>query len=116
MTRPKKRAYRWGTYAEIWVAAYFMLQGYRILARRYRTPVGEIDLLVARKQLLVAVEVKARRSKPTGEEISHYQQQRIARAVEHYRLQFPRVLEYDVRMDAVWVRPFGRITHLANAF
>jgi putative endonuclease len=112
----RKKAHRWGHWAEAWVAAYFLLRGYRILARRYRTPVGEIDLLLARKQLLVAVEVKARRRAPTGEEISPTQRQRIARAVEYYQLQFPAVLGYDVRMDAVWVRPWGEITHLPNAW
>ena len=39
-----------------------MLKGYRILARRYRTPHGEIDIVARRQQLIAFVEVKARAS------------------------------------------------------
>jgi len=37
-------------------------QGFRILARRWRSPVGEIDIVARRRALLVFVEVKARDS------------------------------------------------------
>jgi putative endonuclease len=43
-------------------AAFLMAKGYRILARRFRTPYGEIDLVARRRNVLAFVEVKARAS------------------------------------------------------
>ena len=39
-----------------------MARGYRILARRFRTPHGEIDIVARRGGLIAFVEVKARAS------------------------------------------------------
>ena len=55
-------AFRTGLSAESRAAAYLMLKGYRILAKRFRTPHGEIDIVARRRHLLVFVEVKARAS------------------------------------------------------
>jgi len=41
---------------------YLRRKGYRIIAMRYRNHYGEIDMLAVRGNVLVAVEVKARRS------------------------------------------------------
>ena len=48
--------------AESRAAAYLMAKGYRILAKRFRTPYGEIDLVAKKRNLLAFVEVKARAS------------------------------------------------------
>jgi hypothetical protein len=53
-------AFRLGISAESRAAAYLVAKGFRILARRWRSPVGEIDIIARRRQLLVFVEVKAR--------------------------------------------------------
>jgi len=53
-------AFRTGLSAEARAAAYLMAKGYRILAKRFRTPVGEIDLVARRRNVVVFVEVKAR--------------------------------------------------------
>ena len=52
-------AFRTGLSAENRAAAYLMAKGYRILAKRYRTPYGEIDLVARRRNLVVFIEVKA---------------------------------------------------------
>ncbi len=49
-----------GLSAESRAAAYLIAKGYRILARRFRTPHGEIDIVARRRGLLAFVEVKAR--------------------------------------------------------
>ena len=51
---------RAGRIAEAAAAWHLRLHGYRILARRFATPVGEIDLVAQRRNLLVFVEVKRR--------------------------------------------------------
>ena len=53
-------AFRTGLSAETRAAAYLMAKGYRILAKRFRTPHGEIDLVAKRRNLIAFVEVKAR--------------------------------------------------------
>ena len=58
MTARRRRAYRFGLRAETVASLFLMLKGYRILARRYRTPAGEVDLFVKRGNLIAFVEVK----------------------------------------------------------
>src|SRR5882757_3129488 len=53
-------AFRTGLSAESCAAALLMAKGYRILAKRFKTPHGEIDLVAKKRNLLVFVEVKAR--------------------------------------------------------
>ena len=61
-TAGRQKAYRRGHRGERLAAAALMLKGYRILARRYRTKLGEIDLIARRGNLVLFVEVKARRT------------------------------------------------------
>ena len=58
----RQKAYRRGHRGEWLAAAALMLKGYRILARRHRTRFGEIDLIARRGDLVLFVEVKARRT------------------------------------------------------
>ena len=59
--RPERQiAFRTGISAESRAAAFLIAKGFRILARRWRSPVGEIDIIARRRSLLVFVEVKAR--------------------------------------------------------
>src|SRR5882757_9209973 len=53
-------AFRTGLSAETRAAAFLMAKGYRILAKRFRTPYGEIDLVARRRNLVAFIEVKAR--------------------------------------------------------
>jgi putative endonuclease len=59
--RPERQvAFRLGLTAESRAAAFLIAKGFRILARRWRSPLGEIDIVARRRHLLVFVEVKAR--------------------------------------------------------
>ena len=59
--RPERVAAHFtGLSAESRAAAYLMAKGYRIVARRFKTPVGEVDIVARRRDVLVFVEVKAR--------------------------------------------------------
>jgi putative endonuclease len=59
-SRVRKDRERSGRRAETAAALWLQLKGYRILERRARTPLGEIDLVAARKNMLIFVEVKSR--------------------------------------------------------
>ena len=63
--RSRQAAYRYGHVAEAAAALLLMAKGFRLLARRYKTPLGEIDLIAKRGKRIVFVEVKAR---PTFDE------------------------------------------------
>ncbi|HXF68970.1 MAG TPA: YraN family protein [Thermoflexus sp.] len=63
-SRPSRRSI--GAAAEAFVAAYLEAQGYRIQARNWRSPFGEIDLIVEGEGWLRFVEVRAKRSDRFG--------------------------------------------------
>ena len=71
-------AFRTGISAESRAAAYLMAKGYRILAKRFRTPHGEIDIVARRRNLIAFVEVKARATLDDAAfAVTQRQQQRI---------------------------------------
>jgi putative endonuclease len=88
-----------------------------VLAARYRTPVGEIDLVVRRGGLLVFAEVKARR---TFDEALYAlrpaQQERLVRAAAAYLGDHPAHGAHGVRFDLVAIRPWRPPRHLKDAW
>ena len=81
--------------------------GFRVLAERYRTPLGEIDLVLRRRSLLVFAEVKAR---GTFEEavyaLGARQQKRLAGAAAVFLRDHPAHAACSVRFDLIAVRPW----------
>src|ERR1700710_3272086 len=74
---PKRiAAFEHGISAESRASILLIAKGYRILARRYRSPAGEIDIVAKRRNALVFVEVKARASYDEAVEAVTEQQQR----------------------------------------
>ncbi len=112
----KKKSYLKGWWSEIWVALILWCQGYKILVRRFRCPVGEIDLIVRRGDQLVAVEVKNRSTlKSALESISVRQQRRIHQALQWYTARHVcSVTSY--RFDVVVLYQGLRWYHLKNAW
>ena len=72
----RRQAYRRGHRSEWLAAAALMVKGYRILARRHRTRFGEIDLIARRGDLVLIVEVKARRTLMEAMEAVRYESER----------------------------------------
>jgi putative endonuclease len=107
----------WGLWAERLAGWSLRLRGYRVLARRYRTPVGEIDLVVRRGRLVAFVEVKARAGlEPALAALGARQQARTRRAAEWFLLRHPRYAHCDLRFDLVTVQPWRLPRHLADAW
>jgi putative endonuclease len=108
-------AFRFGLSAESRGAALLVAKGYRILARRFRTPVGEIDIVARRRGVLIFVEVKARENfADAAEAIGRRQQSRIIAAAELWLATHPQDTQCDMRFDVVLVVP-GRIPHHLQA-
>jgi putative endonuclease len=62
VSEKRVRAYRHGLFAETIAALLLRLKGHRIIARRYKTPVDEIDLVALKGKRLAFVEVKQRKT------------------------------------------------------
>ena len=63
MRAARVSAYRHGVFAETLAALLLRLKGYAIVARRYKTPVGEIDLVALKGRRLAFIEVKRRKTR-----------------------------------------------------
>jgi len=116
--RPERQvAFRTGISAESRAAAFLIAKGFRILARRFRTPVGEIDIVARRRKLLVFVEVKARENLDDAAwSVTDRQRARIVAAAEAWLAAHSDRSIQDIRFDAMLVAP-GRIPrHIPAAF
>lgn len=115
--RLRFNAWRDGHRGEFWAALFLRFKLYRIVARRVKTPMGEIDLVAERGNVTVFVEVKARAfSHQEGEAMEAVNTRRIVRASEHYLARHPRLMGRDLRFDVIFVAPFAWPRHVINAF
>jgi putative endonuclease len=116
--RPERQvAFNLGISAESRAAAYLIAKGFRILARRWRSPVGEIDIVARRRHLLVFVEVKARADLDrAAESVTPRQRQRIAAAAEAWLAANGADGFRDIRFDAILVAPGKLPRHIPGAF
>ena len=113
----KSRRWQKGADAEQAAATFLAAQGYTVLARRLRTPAGEIDLVVRRGEDLVIVEVKARATLDGGlEAISLRQRQRLTGAAEWLLGHWPDVAQCSVRFDCIVAVPGLPLYHVENAW
>jgi putative endonuclease len=116
-TPERVAAFRTGLSAESRAAAYLMAKGYRILARRFRTPHGEIDLVARRRGLLAFVEVKARATLDEAAfAVTQRQQLRIINAAQAWLVAHPEHAEFELRFDAILIAPRSLPRHLLAAF
>ena len=115
----RQKAHRRGIWAENIAALYLLFKGYRILAMRYKTPVGEIDILLQKRDCLVAVEVKTRPFIDAAlESVRPQAQKRIEKALLHFLAMNEEYSAYNLRFDVIalclkW--PFS-LRHLDNAW
>jgi putative endonuclease len=110
-------AFRTGLSAESRAAAFLIAKGYRILAKRFRTPYGEIDLVARKRNLIAFVEVKARASLDDAAwAVTPRQQQRIINAAQAWLMAHPEHAEFDMRFDAMLIAPKSLPRHLLAAF
>ncbi|HIC81980.1 MAG TPA: YraN family protein [Kiloniellaceae bacterium] len=121
--RPRQAAYQRGRRAERLAGWWLRLKGYRVLARGFRCPAGEIDLIAKRGGTLVFVEVKQRDALAVAAAaVSPRQRRRIARAAEAFLQSRPDLAALTLRFDAVllsrqfWRRPEWPLRHEKDAW
>ncbi len=115
--RERVAAFRLGLSAESRAAMFLIAKGYRIVARRWKTPFGEIDIVARRRRALVFVEVKARdRADEAAEAVTERTKRRIVAAAELWLAHHPDDNERNIRFDVMLVAPGRLPQHIANAF
>lgn len=112
----RQARYRRGHISEYLAAALLVAKGYRILARRFQSPAGEVDLVACRGKRLAFIEVKRR---PTLEacatSIGNVQRQRIRRAAECWLARHSTHRQYDICFDAIFLAAGKWPRHLPDS-
>lgn len=111
-----RRSRKVGRFFEVIALLILITKGYKILKFRYKTLVGEIDIIAKRKDIVCFVEVKAVFSLEQGDLVVRVpQQKRIVRAAQLFLKHFP----FDgcsIRFDVISFRSFFSFVHTKNAF
>jgi len=107
-----------GRRSESLAAAALACKLYRIIGRRIKTPVGEIDLVaISPRGPICFIEVKARRTeREAAEAVTARQRERIARAAELYLRSHPALRHKAVRFDIMLIMPRQWPRHIRDAW
>ena len=117
----RRKAFRAGVKAERIAALFLMFKGYRILAFRFKTVAGEIDLIASKHNRLVFIEVKTRSNSELCEGdllslVTPRQQGRIRRAADLWMSKNRVPASRDVGFDIIILRPWSLPRHYKDAF
>lgn len=112
----RARAEQRGRRGETLAAWYLRLKGWRIVARRVKTPRGEVDLVARRGRMIAFVEVKWRATAAELDiAIDEYRLRRVAAAAEAIAHRYARAGD-DQRIDVLLLAPGRFPRHITNAF
>ena len=112
----RKAAERRGRWGEALAALYLQVQGWRIVARRVRTRVGEVDLVARRGRTTLFVEVKTRATGPELDlAIDRHRLSRVAAAATMLTPRYARPGD-DIRIDVILLAPRALPRHIRNAW
>ena len=113
----KKSSYRKGIFAEIYAALFLSLKGYRVLKWRYKTKLGEVDLVFKKGKKIVFVEVKYRKQKIDAlEAVTSKTKKRIINASSYFFQKNPQYEGLEMRFDVVSVYSYATISHIKQAW
>lgn len=113
----KDKAYLFGLLAEFMASCWLRLRRYKIIETRYKTPVGEIDIIARKGGTLVFIEVKGRKTLSTALAcLTPRMRQRISRAAALYISHNPKYAGMDMRFDLIVMAPPFYGQHLDNAW
>lgn len=107
--------YRSGMLGEWWATRYMNLRGYRRLYHRYKTPFGEIDLIMQRGGTVVFLEIKTRHN-ATQEVLSARQRERISNAARYFIAQHRQLAGCMFRFDLLIMRPWRWPHYIPHAW
>jgi putative endonuclease len=111
-----------GLLGEELALAYLLSQGLTPLIRNYRCKMGELDLVMMEREVLVLVEVRCRSRHDYGgaaASVDWRKQRRLVLAAEHLRMKRVELRRYPARFDVVAItpgEPKARVDWIKNAF
>lgn len=117
MKSKKQKSYFFGLLAEYYVIFLLFFKGYKLLEHRYKTKLGEIDLIFKKSNSIIAVEVKARKDKnlQIGEVVSRKQFVRILNSLKIFLNKNEVYSNFNSRIDVILINNLFRIEHIKNA-
>ena len=117
MTRGVKTGHQTGLDVGRACRLFLRLKLYRILATRYKSPMGEVDIVASHGNTVIAVEVKARATREDALEfILPQQRARIGQALQDFVMRNPRFAHHNLRFDAMLGVPRHWPVHIKNAW
>lgn len=118
MISKKQKSYLFGLISEYYVIFLFFFNGYKLLEHRYKTKLGEIDLIFKKNNNIIAVEVKARKNKniQIEEIVSRKQFFRIINCLKIFLNKNEIYSNFNVMVDVVLVKNIFKIQHIKNAW
>ena len=117
MIQKRQKAEQKGRRGETFAALALQLKGYRILERRYKTKLGEIDLIARRGDVVAIVEVKARKTLTEAmDAITPTAMRRIEAAADLYASKIPDYTKVSIRFDLIAILPKKWPQHVEEIF
>ena len=116
-SKQKIQAFRRGWISEYLAALYLMLKGYRVLALRYKTKVGEIDIIARKGDIVIFCEVKARQKVDDAVfAVNATTQKRIRDASDLWLARQKDAFNLSQRYDLIAIMPRSLPKHIENCF
>ena len=102
MSSAKKPTYEFGVLCETISCDFLRLKGYTIIAQRYKSKLGEIDIIAKKDKTVVFIEVKARKKEELLEiTLRQKQVNRIRKAAQFFIATHPQYHNFDMRFDFI---------------
>ena len=113
----RQKAERRGHRGEILAAWWLRFNGFSIKESRFKTPVGEVDIIARRGNLVLFVEVKARADHRTAlDSVGYRSQQRIEKAARLWLSQQSDFSRLSWRFDVIAISPWKLPRHFQNVW
>lgn len=112
----KKIAYEYGLESEDLAAKELVKLGMNVLAKRFHTPFGELDLVMQDKEYTVFVEVKARRDMQQKDILSRSKIIKVCKAADFYMMKFELPQDIAIRFDYIAIEGSKIVSHVKNAW
>ena len=107
--------YNKGLFAEYFAIVILFFKGYAILARRYKTKYGEIDILAKKDKTIIAIEVKARHNCAlTTEYVSNRQLERIKNSLNFFVYKNKKYIDFNINIEIIVFNSYFRFEHFKN--
>lgn len=116
MKSKKQKSYKFGLYAEVFVMAFLTLKFYRILAWRYKTKFGEIDIIAKRGNEIAFIEVKARNNLENLELVTSNQKSRITDAAKIFLNKNSHYNQHNILFNLIIVKFPFTLKFIKNAW